>query len=224
MLYTYMLHIDAISGSCNLDDSNFPSGFFLVSHLSIATVTRSGHALPLKRYCDCWEVSSLAPLNHTFPCLQVPSALSMEGCTWEVKGLEAKGKGKEWGQVSGENPQGGWTAPGTLNCCLSLHLGKVQWWQELSMREAITCASCEKTKKRNILVITKFSCIRESEPNNTSPIPWTQVLPAPNFLPGQTDTPESWRQGEGLHLELFFSRSHFSASLENDAILTAHYH
>lgn len=147
MLYTYILHIDAISGSCNLDDSNFPSGFFLVSHLSIATVTRSGHALPPKRYCDCWEVSSLAPLNHTFPCLQVPSALSMEGCTWEVKGLEAKGKGKEWGQVSGENPQGGWTAPGTLNCCLSLHLGKVQWWQELSMREAITCASCEKNKK-----------------------------------------------------------------------------
>lgn len=49
-----------------------------------------------------------------------------------------------------------------------------------------------------------------------------QLLLGPNFLPEQTDTPVSWHQGEGLHLEPFFSRSHFSASLENDATLTAH--
>lgn len=65
---------------------------------------------------------------------------------------------------------------------------------------------------------------RQAIKHSTDPLHETQVLLGPNFLPEQTDTPGSWRQGEGLHLELFFSRSHFSASLENVATPTARYH
>lgn len=62
--------------------------------------------------------------------------------------------------------------------------------------------------------------------NPTAPHPFheLQVLLNPNFLPEQKDIPGSWHQGEELHLELFFSHSHFSASLENVAKLTVHYH
>lgn len=67
-------------------------------------------------------------------------------------------------------------------------------------------------------------CARESDPYHVLPTPRTPGSPGPNILPEQTDTPMSWRQGEGLHLELFFSRSYSSASLENVAILTARYH
>ena len=68
---------------------------------------------------------------------------------------------------------------------------------------------------------------RSAAPGNLTPamsypLHELQASLGPNVLPEQTDTPASWRQGEVLHLELFFSRSHFSASLENVAILIVH--
>ena len=56
------------------------------------------------------------------------------------------------------------------------------------------------------------------------PLHELQAPLGPNVLPEQTDTPVSWRQGEVLHLELFFSHSRFSASLENVAILIVRCH
>lgn len=59
-----------------------------------------------------------------------------------------------------------------------------------------------------------------SHPLHKSPgSPWAQT----SYL-SKTDTPVSWRQGEVLHLELFFSLFTFSASLENVAILTVRCH
>ena len=94
------------------------------------------------------------------------------------------------------------------------HVGQVQGWQELPTEQAI---------KRLSYHQGMVSCTRESEQRLTHPYKF-QIRLRPNILPEQRDIPMSWHQGEGLHLELFFSRSHFSVSLENVAIPTAHYH
>lgn len=142
-----MLHIDAISGSCNLDDPNFSPGFFLVSHLSTATVTQWSCS---SSQTFLWLLRSvlISPtvLHHPLP---TGSLCSLHG-RLQMRSKRVGGEGERRGMENrwvGKTPRGVHSPWNTELLPFPPHLGKVQGWQELSMREAKTCPGCETDKK-----------------------------------------------------------------------------
>lgn len=119
------------------------------------------------------------------------------------------------GKRDGERPTSGITSPHwMLNCLPFLSLGVSPGLTRTTHRTG------HKASKR-----PPWSAVPGNlTPAMSHPLHKLQAPLGPNVLPEQTDTPVSWRQGEVLHLELFFSHSHFSASLENVAILTVRCH
>ena len=168
-------------------------------------MTQSSHLLAL---CDCWEAPSWPTLlNDTIPHLELPSAL----------GAEAPQRGSEWGWGNkGWGKAHRWiTSPHWMLNCLPFPSPGAS-----PGLARTTHGTGHKASKR-----PPWSAAPGNRtPAMSHPLHELQAPLGPNVLPEQTDTPVSWRQGEVLHLELFFSHSRFSASLENVAILIVRCH
>ena len=187
--------VRATSGSCDTGDSYCSSGFFVVPNLSTSTVTQSGHLF-------------VSPIELHLPLLIAPlhflhGRLKMRS---KMVGDEEEKKVKCGKPASGINSPLEQPSPSSL--------GPSPW----------VARTAHKRDHKAPLLPPSPAAPGNLNPIMPHPSHELQDLLAPNCLPEQTDIPESWRRGEELHQEPFFSRSHFSAFLENVATPTVHYH